>query len=113
MDLLLQLSRSRSSAADVMQLAMARVHAALEGSDARLILQVHDELVVEAPEDTARCGRGAGRAAHDGRLARAVSRRPEPSAWSTSRSGRAGRSPHVAPQVRPLPPSPTAAGPCR
>ena len=33
-----------------MLLAMARVHAALEGSGARLILQIHDELVVEAPK---------------------------------------------------------------
>ena len=43
----------QSSAADVMLLAMARVHAALEGPDARLILQVHDELVVECLEDEA------------------------------------------------------------
>jgi DNA polymerase-1 len=37
----------QSSAADVMLIAMARVHAALEGRDAALILQVHDELVAE------------------------------------------------------------------
>ena len=40
-------------AADVMLLAMARVHAALEGFDARLLLQIHDELVIECPEDSA------------------------------------------------------------
>jgi DNA polymerase I len=40
----------QSSAADVMLLAMARVHAALEGLDAALILQIHDELVVECAE---------------------------------------------------------------
>jgi DNA polymerase I len=43
----------QSSAADVMLLAMARVHAALAGLDARLILQVHDELLIEAAEDCA------------------------------------------------------------
>jgi DNA polymerase I len=40
----------QSSAADVMTLAMARVHTALEPLDAVLILQVHDELVVECAE---------------------------------------------------------------
>jgi DNA polymerase I len=40
----------QASAADVMLLAMARVHAALAGRDARLILQIHDELVVECAE---------------------------------------------------------------
>ena len=40
----------QSSAADVMSLAMAKVHAALEGIDARLILQIHDELLVECAE---------------------------------------------------------------
>lgn len=43
----------QSSAADAMMLAMAKVHAALEGLDARLILQVHDELVVECAEAAA------------------------------------------------------------
>ena len=33
-----------------MLLAMAKVHAALEGLDARLLLQIHDELVVECAE---------------------------------------------------------------
>ena len=36
-----------------MLLAMAKVHAALEGLDARLILQIHDELVIECAEDVA------------------------------------------------------------
>jgi DNA polymerase I-like protein with 3'-5' exonuclease and polymerase domains len=34
-------------------LAMAKVHAALEGRPARLILQIHDELVVECAEEAA------------------------------------------------------------
>jgi DNA polymerase-1 len=41
----------QSSAADVMLLAMAKVHAALAGLDAALLLQVHDELVVECAEE--------------------------------------------------------------
>jgi DNA polymerase-1 len=40
----------QSSTADAMMVAMARVHAVLEGRDAQLILQVHDELVVECAE---------------------------------------------------------------
>ena len=43
----------QSSAADVMLLAMARVHAALEGRDAVPILQIHDELVIECAESAA------------------------------------------------------------
>jgi DNA polymerase-1 len=43
----------QSSAADVMLVAMARVHAALEGRDAAPILQIHDELVVESAESEA------------------------------------------------------------
>jgi DNA polymerase-1 len=43
----------QSSAADVMSIAMARAHAALDGMDARLILQVHDELVAECAEGLA------------------------------------------------------------
>jgi DNA polymerase-1 len=41
----------QGSAADIMKLAMIRVHSRLqeEGLEARLILQVHDELIVEAP----------------------------------------------------------------
>jgi DNA polymerase I len=43
----------QSSAADVMLIAMARVHAALERLDAHLLLQVHDELIVECAEEIA------------------------------------------------------------
>ena len=45
-------ARIQGTAADVIKIAMRRVHAALarEGLDARLLLQVHDELVVEAAE---------------------------------------------------------------
>ena len=32
---------------------MLRVHAALKGKPAKLILQVHDELIVDAPEEDA------------------------------------------------------------
>jgi DNA polymerase-1 len=42
----------QGSAADIVKLAMIRVDAALrkESPDSRLLLQVHDELIVEAPE---------------------------------------------------------------
>ena len=45
----------QGTAADIIKLAMVRVQEALEkaGMRARLILQVHDELIVEAPEDEA------------------------------------------------------------
>ena len=45
----------QGTAADIIKLAMIRVHDALrqQGFEARLILQVHDELIVEAPEDEA------------------------------------------------------------
>jgi DNA polymerase-1 len=50
----------QGTAADIMKIAMLRVHAALSaaGSSARMLLQVHDELVLECPaselRDTAR-----------------------------------------------------------
>jgi DNA polymerase-1 len=42
----------QGTAADIIKVAMVRLHEALgrEGLDARLVLQVHDELVLEAPE---------------------------------------------------------------
>ena len=45
----------QGTAADIIKLAMIRVHEALgeQGFSARLILQVHDELIVEAPDDEA------------------------------------------------------------
>jgi DNA polymerase-1 len=43
----------QSSAADVLMLAMTKVHAALDGMAASLLLQIHDELVVECAEDIA------------------------------------------------------------
>ena len=45
----------QGTAADIIKLAMIRVEERLrqEGMHARLILQVHDELIVEAPEDEA------------------------------------------------------------
>ena len=45
----------QGAAADLIKLAMVRVDAALanEFPDARLLLQVHDELIVECPEDIA------------------------------------------------------------
>ena len=44
----------QSSAADVLLVAMAKAAAALEGLDAAIILQVHDELLVECAEDARR-----------------------------------------------------------
>ena len=45
----------QGSSADVIKIAMINVRRALkaEGLDARLILQVHDELIVEAHKDCA------------------------------------------------------------
>ncbi|MCP4644036.1 MAG: DNA polymerase I [bacterium] len=43
----------QGSAADLIKLAMVRLDEALRDSRARLLLQVHDELVVEAPADVA------------------------------------------------------------
>ena len=39
----------QGTAADIIKLAMIEVHRRLEGSPARLLLQVHDELVLEVP----------------------------------------------------------------
>jgi DNA polymerase-1 len=43
----------QGSAADIIKIAMIRIHRALQesGSGARILLQVHDELVFEVPED--------------------------------------------------------------
>ena len=45
----------QGTAADIIKLAMIRVDARLraEGLEARLVLQVHDELIVECPEGEA------------------------------------------------------------
>ena len=43
----------QGSAADLMKIAMIRVSRRLQGTGALLILQVHDELLIEAPERTA------------------------------------------------------------
>ena len=43
----------QGSAADIIKMAMIKVEQALAGSDARMLLQVHDELVLEAPEASA------------------------------------------------------------
>ena len=53
----------QGSAADIIKLAMVRAHAALAaaGLGARLVLQIHDELLVEAP---------AGEAGHAGEIVR-------------------------------------------
>lgn len=49
-------TRVQGSAADVIKLAMLRAHSdgTLRRLGARLLLQVHDELLIEAPADTAR-----------------------------------------------------------
>jgi DNA polymerase-1 len=43
----------QGTAADVIKIAMIRLHPKLEPFQARMILQVHDELIVEAPESKA------------------------------------------------------------
>ena len=40
----------QGSAADIIKIAMVRVYEALEGLKSRLILQVHDELIIETYE---------------------------------------------------------------
>jgi DNA polymerase-1 len=58
----------QGTAADVMRRAMVRFHQALEGSGlrARLLLQVHDELLVEAPPEEAETVSGLLRTAMEG-----------------------------------------------
>ncbi len=43
----------QGAAADIIKIAMINAHKALSGTGARLILQVHDELIVEAPKSEA------------------------------------------------------------
>jgi DNA polymerase I-like protein with 3'-5' exonuclease and polymerase domains len=43
----------QGTAADIIKLAMVRVHRRLKDSETKLILQVHDELIAEAPEKDA------------------------------------------------------------
>jgi DNA polymerase-1 len=43
----------QGTAADILKRAMLRVHEALRGNKARMILTVHDELLIESPEETA------------------------------------------------------------
>jgi DNA polymerase-1 len=43
----------QGTAADIMKLAMLRAHAHAKKHGARLVLQVHDELVLDAPADRA------------------------------------------------------------
>ena len=45
----------QGSSADIIKIAMINVHDRIEkeGLDSRLILQVHDELVIDAPESEA------------------------------------------------------------
>ena len=40
----------QGSAADIINMAMINISEKLENSDAKMILQVHDELIVESPE---------------------------------------------------------------
>ena len=43
----------QGTAADILKRAMLKVHEVLRASPARMILTVHDELLVESPEDMA------------------------------------------------------------
>ena len=63
----------QGSAADIIKVAMLNVHRALAdgGLRSRMLLQVHDELVLEVADGERRRGRGAG-APGDGRGVRAV-----------------------------------------
>ena len=63
----------QGAAADLIKLAMIHVNAALKegGLEARLVLQVHDELIVECPEREAEAGKAllADRMEHVAQLA--------------------------------------------
>ena len=43
----------QGTAADIIKVAMIKVDKALKGTGARLLLQVHDELIIEAPAEKA------------------------------------------------------------
>lgn len=43
----------QGSAADIMKLAMVHIDKKLEGTDCKLLLQIHDSVIVECPEDKA------------------------------------------------------------
>ena len=43
----------QSTAADIIKIAMLKVYGALKGMRSKLILQVHDELIIDAPADEA------------------------------------------------------------
>ena len=91
----------QGSAADIIKVAMLRVDAALteSGARSRMLLQVHDELVLEVAPGERESRRGAG-AQGDGR--------PRSSWTSPSRSASAsappGRTPATDPPVLPSPP---------
>ena len=44
-------TKIQGSAADLMKIAMVRLARALKGKDAHMLLQIHDEVVVEVPEN--------------------------------------------------------------
>jgi DNA polymerase-1 len=60
----------QGTAADIMKRAMIQVHAALDpASGARMLLTVHDELLLEAPESNAEEIAGLVRASMEGAAA--------------------------------------------
>ena len=109
----------QGSAADLIKIAMLALDAALatELPEARLLLQVHDELVLEAPGGPRPEGRGGARAPHDGRRGEPAACRSrwtsEPAATGRRRSNRAEalESRHAeAPRVSSAPPRSRRAG---
>jgi DNA polymerase-1 len=43
----------QGTAADIIKIAMVRCHQALRGTRTKLVLQIHDELLFETPDDEA------------------------------------------------------------
>ena len=87
----------QGTAADVIKVAMIRIHDRLrdEGRGARLVLQVHDELLLEAPETRSRARQGARPRRRCAARIRSTRRSPSTSASATTGTTRRTDYKHV------------------